>query len=216
MAIWHMHGVALFGTTTGTTGTTGVCTPGTTGTTTATTTGTTDTTSTSTTGTRDTTGTTTGDTTTTGDGGNQEKVILCHVHTNGTETIEVDFSAQEAHLGHGDTFGACEQDTGTGTTGTTDTTGTTGTTATTGTTTVGETPTTGEGGDREKVCVRLKHDEGNKTYRWGSEGHKHRGDKVVKDKFCEHKNRGEHRHNGGNGHANRNNDDDKGRGNDDD
>jgi hypothetical protein len=138
----------------------------------------------------DTTGTITGDTTTTGDAGNQEKVILCHVHTNGTETIEVDFSAQEAHLGHGDTFGACEQDTGTGTTGTTDTTGTTGTTATTGTTTGGETPTTGEGGDREKVCVRLKHDEGNKTYRWVSGDKEHHGGKVVKGKFCERKNKG--------------------------
>ena len=60
------------------------------------------------------------------------------------------------------------------------------------------------------VSILAWHDEGNKTYRWVS------GDKVVKGKFCEHKNRGEHRHNDGNGHANRNNDDDKGRGNDDD
>jgi hypothetical protein len=139
----------------------------------------------------------------------------------------VDLSAQTAHLEHGDTLGACEQTTSTGTTGTTDTTGTTpdtttgttattGTTGTTGTTTGGEAPTTGDGGDREKVCVRFKHDDDNKNYRWVSGDKKLHGDKVVKDKFCEHKNRGEHRHNDGNAHANRNNDDDKGRDNDDD
>jgi hypothetical protein len=38
----------------------------------------------------------------------QEKVTLCHVSANGTETIEVDLSAQAAHLKHGDTPGACE------------------------------------------------------------------------------------------------------------
>ena len=99
----------------------------------------------------------------------------------------VDLSAQTAHLEHGDTLGACEQTTGTGTTGTTDTTGTTGTT---GTTTGGEAPTTGDGGDQEKVCVRFKHDDDNKNYRWVSGDKKHHGDKVVKDKFCEHKNKG--------------------------
>jgi hypothetical protein len=116
-------GQATTGTsTTGTTGTTtGTSTTGTTGTTTGTTgttTGrtivrTTGTTGTSTTGTTGTTGTTTGTSTTgsdttTGDGGSQENVTLCH---NGTETITVDVSAQDTHLAHGDTLGACEQST---------------------------------------------------------------------------------------------------------
>jgi hypothetical protein len=92
-----------------------------------------------TTGTTTTTGrTTAGDTTTTGVGGDQQKVTICH---NGTETIVVDASAQATHLAHGDTLRACEQTTGTNTTGTANTTG-----ATTGV----DTPTTGDGreGDR--------------------------------------------------------------------
>src|SRR5215212_10635228 len=60
------------------------------------------------------------------------------------------------------------------------------------------------GGDNEKVCIlhKDKGDEHNsgehKDYRWVSQDNKDHGDKVVKDKFCEHKNnRGEHRdHNG--------------------
>ena len=100
------------------------------------------------------------------------------------------------------------------------------------------------GGDNEKVCVLHKdkgddHNNGeHKDYRWVSEDNKHHGDKVVKDKFCEHKNnRGEHRDhngehkdnngehkdnngehkgdNGDNGHAN-NNDDDNGHANNND
>jgi hypothetical protein len=63
-----------------------------------------------------TTGTTTGqgtttagdDTTTTADGGIQENVIICH---QDTDTITVDVSAQDTHLAHGDTLGACEQST---------------------------------------------------------------------------------------------------------
>src|SRR5918997_1373243 len=87
------------------------------------------TTGTSTTGTTGTTtGTTTaGDTTTTGDGGAQQNVTICH---QGTETIVVDVSAQDTHLAHGDTLGACEQTTGTSTTGTTGTTTTTTSTTT--------------------------------------------------------------------------------------
>jgi hypothetical protein len=46
--------------------------------------------------------------TTTGDGGTQENVTLCH---QGTDTITVDVSAQDTHLAHGDTLGACEQTT---------------------------------------------------------------------------------------------------------
>ena len=83
------------------------------------------------------------------------------------------------------------------------------------------------GGDNEKVCVlhKDKGDEHNngehKDYRWVSKDDKHHGDKVVKDKFCEHNNNGEHKDNNGehkdnngehkdnngNGHANMNNDD---------
>src|SRR5919107_785353 len=87
------------------------------------------------------------------------------------------------------------------------------------------------GGDNEKVCVlhKDKGDEHNngehKDYRWVSKDNKHHGDKVVKDKFCEHRNNGEHKDNNGehkdnngehkdngdnnndNGHANNNNDD---------
>src|SRR5215212_5789594 len=58
------------------------------------------------------------------------------------------------------------------------------------------------GGDNEKVCVlhKDKGDEHNngehKDYRWVSKDDKHHGDKVVKDKFCEHKdNKGEHKDN---------------------
>jgi hypothetical protein len=53
-------------------------------------------------------GTTTVGTTTVGttNGGDQEKVTLCHA---GTETITVDVSALETHLAHGDSVGTCEQ-----------------------------------------------------------------------------------------------------------
>jgi hypothetical protein len=90
------------------------------------------------------------------------------------------------------------------------------------------------GGDNEKVCVLHKdkgdeHKDNNgehKDFRWVSKDDKHQGDKVVKDRFCEHKddgehkdnngehkdNNGEHKDNGDNnnndsGHANNNNDD---------
>src|SRR5215213_8286332 len=68
-----------------------------------------------------------------GGGQGQEKVTLCH---NGTETITVDESAVDAHLNHGDTFGACGEQPAPSTPGTTDTTTgtTTGATDTTGTT----------------------------------------------------------------------------------
>jgi len=147
-------------------------------TTAGTTTGTTDTTGTSTTGTADTTSTTGGDTTTTtGDGGNQEKVTLCHVSENGTETIEVDMSAQDTHLAHGDTLGTCEQPTGTSTTGTTSTTTETIDTA-------GTMIGTSEGGNQAKVCV-LRHKHNDKKYHrvWDVDV-LHVGDKVVKNKFC--------------------------------
>ena len=87
------------------------------------------------------------------------------------------------------------------------------------------------GGDNEKVCVLHKdkgddHNNGeHKDYRWVSEDNKHHGDKVVKDKFCEHKdNNGEHKNNNaennnddnGNGHANNNDDNGHANNNDDD
>ncbi len=80
-------------------------------------------------------------------------------------------------------------------------------------------------GNNEKVCVLHKdkgddHNNGeHKDYRWVSEDNKHHGDKVVKDKFCEHKDNGEHKNNGehkdndDNGHANNNDDDDNGHAN---
>ena len=73
------------------------------------------------------------------------------------------------------------------------------------------------GGDNEKVCVlhKDKGDEHNngehKDYRWVSEHNKDHGDKVVKDKFCEHKNNNGDDNNDHNGKAN--NDDDNGHGN---
>src|SRR5215203_666765 len=43
---------------------------------------------------------------------------------------------------------------------------------------------------------------GDKDYRWVSKHNKHHGDKIVKDKFCKHKNnRGEHKDNDDNAHA---------------
>jgi hypothetical protein len=104
-------------TTTGTT-TTGTPTTTTTGDTTGTTTTGTTTTGTTTGTTTATTTTTTGDTTTgtttTGDGGDREKVTICHIETETgeTETITVDFSAKDTHLAHGDTVGVCERDDG--------------------------------------------------------------------------------------------------------
>jgi hypothetical protein len=215
------------------------------------------------------TGTTTTTTTTGTTTGN---VTICH---KGTETIVVDPSAEVTHLAHGDILGACGQTTGT-----------------TGTTTGVATPTTGGGGNQEKVCVlhENKDDDHNKGEHKDNDDHnghanmnkgehkdnddnghasknnndddngehednddnghadmnkgehkdnddndhnkgehkdnddnghanmnkgdddngehkdnKHHGDKVVKDKFCEHKNnRGEHKDNGDNGHANKN------------
>ena len=83
------------------------------------------------------------------------------------------------------------------------------------------------GGDNEKVCVLHKdngdeHNNGeHEGYGWVSEEDKHHGDKVVEDKFCEHKDdKGEHKddadnNNDHNGHAN-NKEDDNGHANNDD
>jgi hypothetical protein len=106
--------------------------------------------------------------------------------------------ATAAHLAHGDNLGACGRP-------------------------PDDTHTPGDGGDQEKVCVLRKnkgddHNNGeHKHYRWISEDKKHHGDKVVKDKFCKHKNnRGEHKDNDDNGHANKKDDDDNGHANHDD
>ena len=145
----------------------------------------------------------------------------------------VDLSAQATHLAHGDTLGACEQITGTSTTGIANTKGTI---------TRGDTPTTGAGRDQEKLCVLHKNkgnddkgehkdndgnghanknegddnnghanknigndqNNGDKDYRWISKQNKHHGDKIVNDKFCKHNNKGEHKDNDDNGHANKN------------
>ena len=87
------------------------------------------------------------------------------------------------------------------------------------------------GDDNEKVCVLHKDDNGDehnngehKDYRWVSEDDKDHGDKVVKDKFCEHRNNAEHRdnngehkdNNGDNGRANNNDDNGHANNSDDD
>jgi hypothetical protein len=87
---------------------------------------------------------------------------------------------------------------------------TTGTTGTTGTTT----GTTTGGGDNEKVCVLHKNkgnDHNNGEHNDDDNGDNNgehnddddNSDKIVKDKFCEHKNNGEH-NDDDNGHANKN------------
>jgi len=48
------------------------------------------------------------------------------------------------------------------------------------------------------------HNNGKRAYRWVSKDNKHHGDKVVKDKFCKHKNKGKHKDNDDNAHANKN------------
>jgi Mg-chelatase subunit ChlI len=110
----------------------------------------------------------------------------------------VDLSAQATHLAHGDTLGACEQTTGTSTTETT---------RTTGTTTGGDTPTTGDGGNQEKVCV-LHQNRGNDH---NNGEHKDDDDNGHANK----NNRGEHKDNDDNGQANKNkgNGDDNGHAN---
>jgi hypothetical protein len=70
----------------------------------------------------------------------------------------------------------------------------------------------GNNNDNEKVCVLHNnngddHNNGeHKDYRWVSKDNKDHGDKVVKDKFCEHNNNGEH-HNNNDDNGNHNDDD---------
>ena len=110
----------------------------------------------------------------------QENITICH---NGTETITVDVSAQDTHLAHGDTLGACGQTTGTSTTGTT---------------------TTGDVVIQEKVCVPHKNHRGdhNKGEHEDNDDNgehkddddkgehrdnKHHLDKIVEDKIVNDK-----------------------------
>ena len=71
------------------------------------------------------------------------------------------------------------------------------------------------GNNNERVCVlhnnngddhnngEHKNNSGDhKDYRWVSKDNKHHGDKVVKDKFCEHNNNGDHHNNNGDHHNN--------------
>jgi len=65
--------------------------------------------------------------------------------------------------------------------------------------------------DNDKVCILRHQDDNGKDYRWVWDIEDlHVGDKVVKDKYCEHKdNNGEHKNNSDN-----NNGDDNGNAND--
>ena len=65
--------------------------------------------------------------------------------------------------------------------------------------------------DNDKVCILRHQDDNGKDYRWVWDIEDlHVGDKVVKDKYCEHKdNNGEHNNNSDN-----NNGDDNGNAND--
>jgi hypothetical protein len=130
-------------------------------------------------------------TTTTSTGITTEKVTICH---NGTETIVVDLSAQATHRAHGDTLGACEQTTGTSTTGTT---------GITGPTTGRDTPTTSGGGNQEKVCVLHK----NKGNDHNKGEHKDDDDNGHASKNNNDDDNGEHEDNDDNGHSNKNNKD---------
>jgi hypothetical protein len=127
-------------------------------------------------------------TTTTSTGITTEKVTICH---NGTETIVVDLSAQATHRAHGDTLGACEQTTGTSTTGTT---------GITGPTTGRDTPTTSGGGNQEKVCVLHK----NKGNDHNKGEHKDDDDNGHASKNNNDDDNGEHEDNDDNGHTNKN------------
>ena len=179
-----------------------------------------------------TTGTITGTTgTTTSTESTTENVTICH---NGTETIVVDLSAQATHLAHGDALGACKHTTGTSTTGTTRTTGTTtGGGPTTGgggnqeqvcvlhrnkddDHNKGEHNDNDDNGEhkdnddnghanKNKGEHNDNDDNGHANKNKGDDHNKHHGDKIVKDKFCKHKNnRGEHNDNDDNVHANKN------------
>jgi hypothetical protein len=143
---------------------------------------------TSTTGTTRTTGTTTGgDTRTTGDGRDQQKVCVLHKnkgndHNNGEhrdnddngEHKDNDDNGEHEDKGNGDDNGHANKN---------------------------------DDDDDNAQANKNKgndHNKGDKDYRWVSKDNKHHGDKIVKDKFCKHKNKGKHKDNDDSGHANKN------------
>jgi hypothetical protein len=174
-------------TTTGTTGTTGMTstTLGTPSTTAGTTTGTTGTT-TGTTGAPG-AGTTTGSSTTGAakGGGDNEKVCILHRnegndHKSNGEHKDNDDNGHEGKKNAND-----DDDHNTG-----------------------EDEDNDDNGDAKKKKGNDRKSNGDKDYRWVSEDNKHRGDKVVKDKFCKHKDNhdnGEHKDNDDNGHEGKKN-----------
>jgi hypothetical protein len=186
-------GTSTTGTTGTTTGTSTTTTTSTTvGTTPSTTTGTTTGTTGTTTGTRGAlTGRTTGGTTgasTTGaatNGGDNEKVCILHKnkdddHNNG-EHKDNDDKGENKNKGNDDSAHANKNK---------------------GNDDSGEREDNDDNGEHKD---KGNDDNGKKAYRWVSEDNKHHGDKVVKDKFCKHKNnRGEHKDNDDSGHANKN------------
>ena len=200
--------------TTGTTGTTtGTSTTGTTGTTTSRTTGTT----TGTTGTtivRSTTGAPTGTTTggitgasTTGaatNGGDNRKVCVLHKNKGNDDNGEHkddDNGHANKNIGNDDN-GEHKDNDDDGEHKDDDDSGHTN--KNNGNDDNGEHKDNDDNGHANKN-IGNDHNNGKKAYRWVSEDNKHHGDKVVKDKFCKHRNKGKHKDNDDNGHANKNN-----------
>jgi hypothetical protein len=150
------------------------------------------TTGTSTTRTTGTTGTTAGgEPPTTGGGGNQEKVCVLHRnkgndHSNGEHEDNDDNGEHEDNDEHKD-----NDDNGRANNKGNDHNN-------------NEHEDNNDNGHADKNIGEHKN-EGDRDYRWVSKDNKHHGDKVVKDKFCKHKNnRGEHKNNDDNGHPNKN------------
>src|SRR5215211_473498 len=150
------------------------------------------TTGTTTTGTTEIRGTTTGGdtTTTTGGGGNQEKVCVLHKnkgdHDNNSEHKDNDDNAHaNKNKGDDDNNGEHRDNDDNG----------------------HANKNKGDGDDDSGHANKNEgndHNKGGKAYRWVSRDNKHHTDKVVKDKFCKHKNKGEHKDNNDNAHANKN------------
>jgi hypothetical protein len=209
---WSLRVEDCANTTTGTTGTTtGTSTTGiTTSRTTGTTTGTT-----STTFGRSTTGaptvTTTGDTTgasTTGaatNGGSNEKVCVLHRnkgkdHNKGEHKDDDDNGHANKNKGNGDDNAHANKNKGDNDNGEHE-----------------DNDDKGEHKDNDDNSHANKnegsdHNNGKKAYRWVSEDNTHHGDKVVKDKFCKHKNKGKNKDDDDNAHANKNKGDDHNKG----
>jgi LPXTG-motif cell wall-anchored protein len=133
-----------------------------------------------TTGATRTTGTTArGNTPTTGGGGNQEKICVLHKNKgndrNNGEHKDNDDNGEHEDKGNGDDNGHANKN---------------------------------DDDDDNVQANKSKgndHNNGDKEYRWVSEDNKHHGDKIVKVKFCKHKNnKSEHKDNDDSGQANKN------------